>query len=224
VYQIQIGVQKDGQSEKKYVLEAPVRQEAYTYIKNGKINIGQDYIVLIAVYDDLVTALSKYGVFYKWELNAQNEYVSSDGADQSKKRSRLTRRRSSSHSGEYSEALQEKFKSLERVIEQVEDGVYRSNSAPNATKRKKEQSKSLPDSAPKIPRARSVSTAPAASESPRSLKASDQKSSKTSPRRIDVLKSSASPRPSRESSPRPKSKSPRSRSNSIDVKKNEDQA
>lgn len=218
VYQIQICVQKAGQYQKQFVLEASVRQEAYTYIKDGKIDIGQDYISLIAVHDDLVTALSKHGVFYKWELNAQNEYVSSDGIDQSKKRSRLTRRRSSSHSGEYSEPLQERFKSLEDVIEQAEDVIFRSNSVPNATRRKKEQSKSLPDSAPKIQRARSVSTAPAASESPRSLKASDPKSSKTSPRRIDVLKNT-SPRPSRESSPRrtksrPSSTSPRDQEDS----------
>lgn len=225
VYQLQICLQKEGQSQKQFVLEAPVGQEMHTYIKDGKINVGQDYISLIAVHDDLVTALSKYGVFYKWQLNEQNQLVSSDGTDRSKKRSRLTRKRSSSHSGEYSEPLQERFKSLEGVIEQAEDVIFRSNSVPNTTRRKKEQSKSLPDSAPKIQRARSVSTAPAASESPRSLKASDPKSSKTSPRRIEVLKNSASPRSSRDSSPRPKSKSPRSRSNSIvDTKKDEDQA
>jgi hypothetical protein len=236
VYQIQVCVQKEGQCQKQFILEASVGQEMHTHIKDGKINVGQDYIALIAVYDDLVTALSKYGVFYKWELNEYNELISSDGADQSQKKSRQPRRRSKSLSGEYSEALQQKFKSLEGVAEQMaestlgdispEDFIFRSNSVPNTTKRKKEQTKSLPGPDSKINRKRSVSTAPAAT--PKLLPTtSDQKVQKTSPR-VKALISSASPRPSRESSPRPKSRpnstSPRSRSSSIvDIKKDEDQ-
>jgi len=126
-----------------------------------------------------------------------------------------------------------------------EDSVSKSNSV--VSPRREQQSKSLPEQGSKMQRerARSVSTAPTSNRSvpdsallsPRTKDQKnitgnpDQKTQKTSPR-VDALKKELSPRPSRESSPgsSPKSKSrrnstsPRSRSNSIDIKKNEDQA
>jgi hypothetical protein len=225
VYEIQICRQK-GEFQEKFILEALLAGETYTHIKDGKINIGENGISLVTIQDDIVVALAKNGMIYKWDLKEQNHLVT-----QSQATSRQLRRRSSSYSGEDLAWLKKEQKHLERVTEHVEesaiersfveDAVLRTNSVPGVTKRK---SNSLPESGGKIHRARSVSTAPPASGSKRALSprdsGSDQRQQKTSPR-IDVLKkSSGSLKSSRENSPgrssksRSNSPSPRSCSNS----------